>query len=335
MYICSSFRAYLLILVFSPWLIPQFVVFCKKIDQMIKFGMWGGIALDFMQLLISGIANGCVYGLIALGFVLIYKATEAVNFAQGDFMMFGAFITIWLTNADYLGLNFYLAVPIAILIMGVLGYLLDVLVIRKMFGQPQIAVVILTIALGFILRFVAGAIWGHEPHLLETPFAGKDLRLGNLVLGYEELAIIIVTLLLTTMLFLFFKKAKLGLAMQAASQNQLAAYYVGIPVKKIQSLIWALAGIVAAVAGMLFAAKGAIEPSAGLLGIKAFAAAVIGGFGSLPGALIGGLIIGIVEPFAAYYLPAGYSQIAPYAIMLLVLIFRPAGLFSQMQKKKV
>ncbi len=288
-----------------------------------------------MQLLISGLANGCVYGLIALGFVLIYKATEAVNFAQGDFMMLGAFITIWLTNTEYLGLNFYLAVPIAILIMGVLGYLLDILVIRRMFGQPQIAVVILTIALGFIIRFVVGAIWGHDPHLLETPFAGKELKIGALVLGYEEIAVIIVTLLLTFMLFTFFRKAKLGQAMQAASQNQLAAYYVGIPVKKIQSLVWALAGIVAAVAGALFASKGAIDPSTGLLGIKAFAAAVIGGFGSLPGALIGGLIIGVVEPFAAYYLPAGYSQVAPYAIMLLVLIFRPAGLFAQMQNKKV
>ena len=295
----------------------------------------GGTFLDFWQLLISGLANGCVYGLIALGFVLIYKATEAVNFAQGDFMMLGAFVSIWLTNSEYLGLSFWLAIPIAILIMGILGYLLDLFVIRKMFGQPQIAVVILTISLGFILRFAAGAIWGHEPKLLETPFAGKELHIGSIVLGFEEVAIIIVTLLLTLFLFLFFRKAKLGLAMQAASQNQLAAYYVGIPVKRIQSLIWGLAGVVAAVAGILFASKGAIDPSTGLLGIKAFAAAVIGGFGSLPGALIGGLIIGVVEPFASFYLPAGYSQIAPYAIMLLVLIFRPAGLFAQMQKKKV
>ncbi len=291
--------------------------------------------MDMMQLVISGLANGSVYGLIALGFVLIYKATEAVNFAQGDFMMLGAFITIWLANPQFLGIDFWIAVPLAISIMAVLGYLLDLFVIRKMFGQPQIAVVILTIALGFIIRFVVGAIWKHEPQLLETPFAGRELRIGELVLGFEEVAVIVVTLLLTLFLFLFFRKAKLGKAMQAASQNQLAAYYVGIPVKRIQSLVWALAGAVAAVAGVLFASKGAVDPSTGLLGIKAFAAAVIGGFGSLPGALIGGLIIGLIEPFAAYALPAGYSQIAPYAVMLLVLIFRPAGIFSQMQKKKV
>ncbi len=291
--------------------------------------------MDLLQLVISGLANGSVYGLIALGFVLIYKATEAVNFAQGDFMMLGAFITIWLANPQYLGINFWLAVPLAILIMGVLGYLLDVLVIRHMFGQPQIAVIILTIALGFVIRFAAGVIWGHEPQLLQTPFAGRELRLGNLVLGFEEVAVILVTLILTLSLYLFFRRAKLGKAMQAASQNQLAAYYVGIPVKRIQSLVWALAGMVAAVAGVLFASKGAIDPSTGLLGIKAFSAAVIGGFGSLPGALIGGLIIGLVEPFASYALPSGYSQISPYAIMLLVLIFKPSGLFSQMQNKKV
>lgn len=288
-----------------------------------------------MQLMVSGLANGSVYGLIALGFVLIYKATEAVNFAQGDFMMMGAFVTVWLTNSEYLGLYFWVAVPIAITIMGIAGYLLDLLVVRRLFGQPQIATVILTIAIGFILRFAAGLIWGHEPQFLQTPFAGQEVRLFGLVLGFEEVAVIIVTLLLTLMLFMFFRRTKLGLAMQAASQNQLAAYYMGIPVKRIQSLVWALGGVVAAVAGILFAAKGAVDPSTGLLGIKAFAAAVIGGFGSLPGALIGGLIIGLVEPFAAYALPSGYSQIAPYAIMLLVLIFRPAGLFAQMQKKKV
>lgn len=294
-----------------------------------------GRTLDYSQLIVSGLANGCVYGLIALGFVLVYKATEAVNFAQGDFMMLGAFIVIWLTNGDSLGISFWLAVPLTIVIMAVLGYFLDLLVVRRLFGQPQIAVVILTIAIGFILRFGVGAIWGHEPRLLETPFVGKNLQFGTVVLGLEEGAVIVVTLGLALALYVFFKHSKLGKAMQAASQNQLAAYYVGIPVKNIQSLVWALAGVVAAVSGILFASKGAIDPSTGLLGIKAFAAAVIGGFGSLPGAIIGGLIIGLVEPFAAYALPAGYSQLAPYAIMLLVLIFRPAGLFAQMQKKKV
>lgn len=291
--------------------------------------------MDILQLLVGGVANGCIYGLVALGFVLIYKATEAVNFAQGDMMMFGAFVTLAFANESWWGMPFILAVMLAVVVMGLLSYLLEVLVIRKLFGQPQFAVVILTIALGFVMRFVAGVIWGHEPQSLETPLAGRSMNIGGLVLGLDELFVILVTGILTLSLWYFFVRTKLGVAMQAASQNQLAAYYMGIPVKRISSLIWAVAGVTATVAGVLFASKGAIDPSSGLLGIKAFAAAVIGGFGSLPGALLGGLIVGIIEPLAQYYGAPGYSQIAPYAIMLLVLVLRPNGLFAQIQQKKV
>jgi len=291
--------------------------------------------VDVLQLLVSGLANGCVYGLIALGFVLIYKATEAVNFAQGDFMMIGAFITVGLTNTQYMHLPFWIAAPVAIGIMGVLGYLLDYLVLRHLFGQNQTAVVILTIALGFVIRFLAGAIWGHLPVTLESPLALGDVHFGTVVLGTDDIAVIVVTVLLTIALYQFFNRTKLGLAMQAASQNQMAAYYMGIPVRRVQGMVWGLSGMVAAIAGILFASKGTIDPNAGLLGIKAFAAAVIGGFGSLPGALMGGLIVGIIEPFASRYFPAGYSQIAPYGLLLLVLVFRPNGLFAQVRTKKV
>lgn len=291
--------------------------------------------MDVLQLVVSGLANGCVYGLIALGFVLIYKATEQVNFAQGDMMMLGAYITVGLTNAQFMGWPFWISAPLAILIMGVFGYLLDMLVLRRMFGQSQIAVVILTIALGFVLRFIAGMIWGHEPVSLESPIAGKDVRFGGVVLGLDELVIILVTLLATVGLYFYFKYAKLGIAMQASSQNQLAAYYMGIPVKRVNSMIWGIAGAVAAVAGILFASKGSIDPSTGLLGIKAFAASVIGGFGSLPGALLGGLIIGLIEPFASRYITPEYARVLPYLLLFLILIFRPHGILAQVHSKKV
>jgi len=291
--------------------------------------------LDVLQLVVSGLANGCVYGLIALGFVLIYKATEAVNFAQGDFMMLGAYVCLGLTNEQFLGLPFWFSVPCAILIMGVFGYLLDATIIRRMFGQPQVAVVILTIALGFVLRFLAGVIWGHQPVSLESPMAGRNLYFGGIVLGLDEITVIAVTIVLTVVLYFYFGRTRLGVAMQASSQNQLAAYYMGIPVKRLNSLIWALAGAVAAVAGILFASKGSIEPSIGLLGIKAFAAAVIGGFGSLPGALLGGIIVGLIEPFSARYMAAGYSHIMPYLLLFLILVFRPHGILAQIHSKKV
>lgn len=288
-----------------------------------------------LQLVMSGLANGCIYGLIALGFVLIYKATEAVNFAQGDMMMLGAFITLGLTNSNFWGLPFWIAVPIAILMMGVFGYLLDRIIIRQMFGQSQVAVVILTIAIGFVLRFAAGTIWGHEPQSLESPFTGRDVDFGGVVLGLDEVVVIGTTIALTVAFYFYFNNTKLGVAMQASSQNQLAAYYMGIPVKRVQSLIWALSGMMAAIAGILFASKGSIDPGVGLIGIKAFAAAVIGGMGSLPGALLGGIIVGVVEPFAARYVAAGYSQIAPYLLLFLVLVFRPHGILAQVHRKKV
>ena len=291
--------------------------------------------MESLQLLVSGLANGCVYGLIALGFVLIYKATEALNFAQGDMMMLGAFVTLGLTNDQYWALPFWASVPIALLLMGAFGYALEITLLRRMSGQSQIAVVVLTVALGFIIRFLAGAIWGHEPQSLESPIAGVNVRFAGLALGLDEVAVILVTIVLTGLLYLGFARTRLGLAMQATSQNQLAAYYMGIPVKRVGALIWCLSGVVATAAGILLASKGSIDPNSGLLGIKAFAAAVIGGLGSLPGALLGGLVIGVIEPFAARYVAAGFSQVVPYAVLLLVLIIRPSGILSQVRDKKV
>ena len=232
--------------------------------------------MEHIQLIVSGLANGCVYGLIALGFVLIYKATEQVNFAQGDMMMLGAFVAVGLGNDAYLGLPFWVACIGAVLVMAAVGWMLERAILRRIFGQSQLAVVILTIAIGFVLRFVAGLIWGHEPQVLESPMAGENRAFGALVLGQDDIVVIAVTIVLTGLFYGFFDRTKLGVAMQAASQNQLAAFYMGIPVKRIHGLAWALAGAAAAVAGILFASKGSIDPNTGFLGIKAFAAAVTG-----------------------------------------------------------
>ncbi|MCP4630036.1 MAG: branched-chain amino acid ABC transporter permease [bacterium] len=289
--------------------------------------------MEFLQVLITGLGQGCLYGLIALGFVLIYKATEIVNFAQGELLMMGAFFAV--TYAGILGLPFWLAFLLTIVSMAVFGYLLDMLVIRSMIGEPQFSVIILTISIGFILRAVAGGIWGSDILSLETPYSGDMANIGGLIIGQEYLVVIAGTIILSLVLFLFFKFSSLGIAMQAASQNQLAAYYMGIPVKRVFSLIWAISALVAAVAGTLTAPISLVSPQMGFIGIKAFAAAVIGGFGSLPGALIGGLIIGSSEQLAGTYLPTGFQEISAYVIMFLVLTVRPQGLFAQIQQKKV
>jgi len=289
--------------------------------------------LEFLQVLITGLGQGCLYGLIALGFVLIYKATEIVNFAQGDLLMVGAFFAV--TFIGILGLPYWLGFLLAILGMAVFGYLLDKVVIRSMIGEPQFSVIILTISIGFILRAVAGGIWGNDILSLVTPYSGRMADIGGLVIGTEYLAVIAGTAVLSVCLFLFFRFSSLGVAMQASSQNQLAAYYMCIPVKRVFSLIWAVSALVAGVAGTLMAPISLVGPQMGFIGIKAFAAAVIGGFGSLPGALIGGLIVGGTEQLAGTYLPTGFQEITAYLIMFLVLTIRPQGLFAQIQQKKV
>ena len=281
----------------------------------------------------SGISQGCVYGLIALGFVLIYKATEMVNFAQGDLMMLGAFFAY--TYLNLMELHFLIALPATIFTMAILGALTERVMIRPMIGEPHFSVLMLTIGLGFILRAAAGAIWGNEPRSLDLPYAGGVIDLNGLIIGYENLVIVVGTALLCTLLFLFFRFTRLGIAMQAASQNQLAAFYVGIPVKRIYSLVWAISAGISAVAGILVAPVSLIDPLIGFIGIKAFAAAIVGGFGSLPGAIVGGLIIGIVEQFAGLYLPTGFSDVSAYVILLVMLLIRPEGIFATMQQKKV
>lgn len=289
--------------------------------------------MALLQVLITGLGQGCLYGLIALGFVLIYKATEIVNFAQGDLLMIGAFFGV--TFIGILGLPYWAGFLLTILSMAVFGYLLDKLVIRHMIGESQFSIIILTISIGFILRAAAGGIWADDIYALNTPYSGQMADIGGLIIGTEYLVVIAGTAILSIALFLFFRFSSLGIAMQAASQNQLAAYYMGIPVKRVFSLIWAVSALTASVAGVLMAPISLVGPQMGFIGIKAFAAAVIGGFGSLPGALIGGLIIGCSEQLAGSYLPTGFQEITAYIIMFIVLTIRPQGLFAQIQQKKV
>lgn len=286
---------------------------------------------EFLQLLLIGVSQGCVYGLIALGFVMIYKATEMVNFAQGDLMMIGSFVA-W-TFIVSLGMNFWLGAGLAILAMVIFGLLLDAVVVRRVMGQPQFAVVLLTIGLGIMFRALAGIIWGNEPLAMPTPFRGLG-NLSGVVIGNERLAIIVTTVLLVAVLWAFFRYNRWGVAVQAASQNQLAAYYLGIPVRWVYSAVWAGAAGISTIAGLLLAPITMIEPSNGLLGIKAFAAAVIGGFGSMPGAILGGVVIGVAEAYSGAYAPQ-VKEIIGYAIMLAVLVVLPHGLFERGYRKKV
>ncbi|MDP2419406.1 MAG: branched-chain amino acid ABC transporter permease [Hydrogenophaga sp.] len=291
--------------------------------------------MQLLQLLISGVAQGCIYGLIALGFVLIYKATETVSFAQGDLMMVGAFGG--LAAMTVLGFPFWISVPAAIAGMGIFGVLLERVVIRPILGQPAFSIVMLTIGVGYVLRGVITMIpdIGTDTHTLPVPYAGEVLRMGTLVVSAEQVVVIGATAVLCAGLFAMFRYTKLGIAMQASSQNQLAAYYMGIPVKRLNGLVWGLAAAVAAIAGLLLAPITFVHANMGFIGLKAFPAAVVGGFGSLPGAIVGGLIIGIVEALAGFYMAEGFKDIAPYIVVLIMLVLKPNGLFGEKLRKKV
>src|SRR4051812_30279147 len=294
-----------------------------------------GETVQFLQLVISGIAQGCIYGLIALGFVLIYKATETVSFAQGELMMLGAFIG--LAVMTLMGLPFWVAVLSAILAMALFGVLLERIVIRPILGQPAFSIVMLTIGIGYVAR---GAITmlpgiGTETHTLPVPYKDAVWNAGGLVLNVEQMAVIGATALLCALLYVTFRYSKVGIAMQASSQNQLAAYYMGIPVRRLNSLVWGLASAVAAIAGLLLAPITFVHANMGFIGLKAFPAAVVGGFGSLPGAIVGGLVIGVVESLSGFYLPEGFKDVAAYIVVLVMLVVLPNGLFGEKLRKKV
>jgi branched-chain amino acid transport system permease protein len=290
--------------------------------------------MELLQVLIIGLGQGCVYGLLALGFVLIYKASEVINFAQGDLMMLGAFCAF--SFISMLGLPYLLGLFFAVITMAVFGYLVDMVVIRKVTGESHIAVVILTISLGFVFRTIAIVIWGAEFVAFKAPYSGKMLRLHGLVIGLEHVVVIVATIVTTLALYLFFRRSNLGISMQACSQNQLASYYMGIPVKRIFSLVWAISAMLAVMAGVLVTpVLSMIYPGMGFMAIKAFAAAIIGGLGSLPGAFLGAIIIGCSEQLAGNYLPAGFQDTIAYVIMFVVLIIYPQGLFAQVYQKKV
>jgi branched-chain amino acid transport system permease protein len=291
--------------------------------------------LQVVQLLISGIAQGCIYGLIALGFVLIYKATETVSFAQGDLMMLGAFLGLALMTV--LGFPFWIAVPSAIGAMALFGLVAERIVIRPILGQPAFSIVMLTFGIGYVVR---GAITmipgiGTETYTLPVPYKDQIVHVGALVLNIEQMVIIGATATLCALLFALFRYSRVGIAMQAASQNQLAAYYMGIPVQRLNGLVWALAAAVAAIAGLLLAPVTFVHANLGFIGLKAFPAAVVGGFGSLPGAIVGGLIIGVVESLAGFYLPEGFKDVAAYVVVLIMLMVKPNGLFGENLRKKV
>lgn len=294
--------------------------------------MDGQIA-QVLQLALNGAAIGSIYALVALGLVMTYKATEVLNFAHGDLLMASAFIGWGLISIA--GMPFWLAILLTVIIAAVVGYLLDAYVLRIIVGQPQFAGVMLTIALAFMIRGAVSMAFGPTSRTYPTPWDGKTTKIGSVVITDLNLVIVATALIVTALLFVFLRRTALGTAVQAASQNQLAAYLCGIKVKTLNSLVWAIAGGIAAVCGLLLAPIALVDIGLWFVVLKALAALVLGGFGSMPGAIVGGLAIGMIEQFAGVYLPDGFKDVMAYLVLIAVLIIWPRGLLAEAHGRRV
>jgi branched-chain amino acid transport system permease protein len=282
---------------------------------------------------VSGLATGCVYALIALGFVLIFKATDVVNFAQGEFVMVSGFISY--TLLVWFGLPYWLVLLATIALSGVMGVGLERLVVRPIMDAPIFSIVIATIGASTVFRSFAGIIYGYDVLPLPTIFSKDPIHLGVLSFTAMDAGVIGFSLVIMLALYLFFKLTKTGMAMRATAQSQTAARLMGVSVTRIFSLTWAISAGVGGVAGVLIAPIIYLDPNLGVIGVKAFAGAILGGFGSIPGAIVGGMLLGVLENLSGYFFNAGIKQVSTYILLILVLVVRPSGLFGAAPVRKV
>jgi branched-chain amino acid transport system permease protein len=291
----------------------------------------------FIQLMISGIALGCLYALIAVGFVLILKATDILNFAQGEVIMLSAFICYFLVTTFHL--PFLLAILFTGIIAGLMGVLTERLVLRPMLGEPVFAVVMVTIGLSIFLRSMAGILFGHNNLVFPSPFPKEAVKMGGIVLSQTEIWIMLATFVLIIVFFFFFKYSRMGLAMRGTADDQDVALLMGISVKQVFALIWAVSFVTAAVSGVFLANIMVINLGLSFVAISAFPAIILGGLESIPGAIIGGLAIGIIENLAGGYLDqivgGGVKDVTPFLVLFLVLMIRPYGLFGKKEIERV
>lgn len=285
------------------------------------------------QLILNGLALGSLYALTAFGIVLIYKTTRVITFAQGETAMFCTFVAFtFLTTLQF---PFAVAFLLTLLFAVAFGALIERLVLRHISTDSVLNPVIVTVGMSLILVGVAGWIWGYEIRTFPAPVSGPPLRVASLVLSQLNALILAVTLGLMAILFAFFRFSPTGIAMRAVAQNRTAAQLMGISIARMNGLGWGLGTAMGAVTGMLIAPLNYLDP--GMMGdvaLKAFAAAVVGGLTSLPGAVVGGLLLGIIDSIVGFEVPELRNTIA-FTLIVLVLVVRPGGLLGRHEIKKV
>jgi branched-chain amino acid transport system permease protein len=286
------------------------------------------------QLVVNGLALGAIYALVALGMLFIFNAAQIVNFAQGQLLMIGAFLGV--SGAMQHDLPIGLAWVVTLLAMAAIGVGFMAIVYFPLRGKPPFLVILTTVAMGVVLENLALIVWGPLPVSLASPVSGRPLHIHGVVVSMHQLTIFATAAIVLLLQWLFLTRTRFGVMMQATAQDLQAARLVGIRVNRTIAVAFALGAALAGLGGLLVAPIFLAEPTmGGILGLKAFVVAVIGGFGSLPGAVIGGLSLGLIETFGARYISSDYRDAYAFIIMIAVLFVWPRGLFGEKAGEKV
>ena len=289
----------------------------------------------FFEVLIGGLLSGVMYALVAIGFVLIYKASGVFNFAQGAMVFFAALTCVGMI--DKWGVPLWVAIPLTVLVMVALGLAIEKVVLRPLVNQPEITLFMATIGLAFFIEGLAQLMWGSQVHKLELPIEDVPIQIlldkFNIMVSQFDVVAAGICALLVTALALMFSKTKVGRALRAVADDHQAAQAVGIPLQQIWAVVWSVAGLVALVAGLLWGARNGVQFALTFIALKALPVLILGGFTSVPGAIVGGLIIGASEKLAEVYIGpmvgGGIEGWFPYVLALLFLLVRPEGLFGE------
>jgi branched-chain amino acid transport system permease protein len=291
------------------------------------------MSAQFLQYLLAGLTIGAIYALVALGFSIIYNASQVINFAQGEFVMIGGMATVWLAAA---GWPLPLAIGAAVLAASAIGLALEKFAVERARGASIVTLIIITIGASILLRGLATLVWDKNIHPLRGFSGDAPIAIGPATVVPQSLWVIGVTLAIVLLLTWFFARTLLGKALLATSHNRLAAQLAGINVRQVLLVSFGLSAALGAVAGILVAPITFTSWDVGvMLGLKGFAAAILGGMGSGPGAVIGGLVLGIAEAMGAGYLSSAYKDVIAFVIILAVLVFLPNGLAGRRSSERV
>lgn len=282
--------------------------------------------LFFGEVSVAGLATGGLYALIALGFVIIYKATRVINFAIGEIMMFAAYL--FLSFAGGMQLPPLIALPLAVLGGTILGGVVEKVMIRPMLGESPISVVMVTIGLASILVGIAEIIWTADPQLLPDFLPREPVFLGQLYLAPKIAYGFLIAAAVLLLYLLYFRFSRGGVALRATASDQAAAYSMGINVRRVFNLAWVFGSLAASLAGILVAAAGGLSPQSGVIGLSVLVIVIVGGLDSILGALIAGLFVGWLETVAGAFFGGEYRMLATFAVLAIILVFRPYGLFG-------